>query len=75
MAAAETEAGMRRPGRRARRGRWKSPIWSSKTAEKGLNFVERERKKGVEQRRPKKSSAAAQIEHRVAACKELNHEL
>jgi hypothetical protein len=35
---------------------------------------EREKKKKVEQQRPERSSAA-RIEHGVAACKELNHEL
>jgi hypothetical protein len=37
--------------------------------------LEQERKKKVEQRGPERSSAAARIEHGVAACKELNLEL
>jgi hypothetical protein len=36
---------------------------------------EREKEKKVEQRRPERSSAAAQIKHGVAACKEVNLEL
>jgi hypothetical protein len=52
-----------------------SSIWSSKKVRKRLNFLELERKKGVEQRLPERSSAAARIEHGVAACKEPNHEL
>jgi hypothetical protein len=42
-----------------------------KTNENGSE-QEQERKDKVENRRPKRSSAAARIEHGVAACKELN---
>jgi hypothetical protein len=45
-----------------------------KTDENGSR-QERERKEKVEQRRPERSSAAARIEHGVAACKELNQKL
>jgi hypothetical protein len=79
---AETEADWLRPRQRMAEADGRARFGALKRTEKPKllgktprSRQEQERKKGVEQRRPERSSVAARIEHGVAACKELNHEL